>query len=106
LYDLLCEGFPHLIIRPNDKEIVSPLEIDICIPELKIAIEWNGIFHRKAIGGKKRLLKRQRRDREKKARLESLDWDLYVIEHDYGFDEKLIQDVYVQLRAKILEKIE
>jgi len=105
LYDLLCAGFPNLIIRPNDKDVIPPLEIDISIPELMIAIEWNGIFHRKAIGGKKRLEKRQRRDRDKKRRLEEMQWDLYIIEHDHGFEPELIESVYVEIQEQIHQKM-
>lgn len=33
------EYYPNLI--ENDKELIKPLELDIVIPELKLAIEFN-----------------------------------------------------------------
>ena len=39
----LCEDF-GLIVETNVRSIISPLEIDIWIPELKLAIEINGVY--------------------------------------------------------------
>jgi hypothetical protein len=36
--------FPNL--KENKKDLIKPLELDIIIPELKLAIEFNGLwFH-------------------------------------------------------------
>jgi hypothetical protein len=36
--------YPDIILIQNTKEIINPLELDIYIPEYKIAIEFNGIY--------------------------------------------------------------
>ena len=51
LFNLLKATFPSLEIIPNDRSILDGLEIDIWIPALKLAIEWNGIVHYKPIYG-------------------------------------------------------
>lgn len=104
LYDLLCEKFPWLDIIPNSKQIVPPLEVDIAIPELEIAIEWNGIFHRKPIGGKRRFEKRKRRDKEKSKRLADMNWDLYIVESDFKYNEKQIKSVCDNIAIDIYRK--
>jgi hypothetical protein len=62
---LLEEKYPNFEIIPNDKELLDGYEVDISIPELKLAIEWNGIVHFKPIYGKQKLQKIQSRDAEK-----------------------------------------
>ena len=42
LIDFCKEYYPNLII--NDRELIKPYELDIVIPELKLAIEFNGIY--------------------------------------------------------------
>lgn len=44
LFDFLKEKFPLLEIIRNDRNIISPLEIDIYIPEKNLAVEFNGIY--------------------------------------------------------------
>lgn len=65
LFTLLEEKYPNFEIIPNDKELLDGYEVDISIPELKLAIEWNGIVHFKPIYGKQKLQKIQSRDAEK-----------------------------------------
>ncbi len=65
LYDLLVKTYPQLSITPNDKTMLEGLEVDIAIPSLKLAIEWNGIVHFKPIYGKEKLAKIQEKDRIK-----------------------------------------
>ena len=39
----ICEEF-GLTVQTNVRNLISPLEIDIWIPELKLAIEINGVY--------------------------------------------------------------
>jgi len=43
LYDFINENYDNEIIQ-NSKKIISPLELDIYLPELKLAFEFNGLF--------------------------------------------------------------
>jgi len=65
LYELLCDKFPLLTILPNDKTMLNGYEVDIAIPDLKLAIEWNGTVHFKPIYGIDTLTKIQSRDKLK-----------------------------------------
>lgn len=62
-YNLILD-FPNIQILFNDKETLGS-ELDIYFPDLKLAIELNGIFHYMPIYGKDRLEKIQNRDKNK-----------------------------------------
>ena len=44
IYWHLTNVFPDIKIKLNDKNIISPKELDIYIPELKIGIEYDGEY--------------------------------------------------------------
>lgn len=56
--------FPDLKLITNKLDI--GYELDFYFPDLKLAIEINGIFHYKPIFGKEKLLKIQANDKDKK----------------------------------------
>ncbi len=66
---LLCEmitaSFPLLHLITNDKTALNGYEVDIYIPSLRLAIEWNGIVHFQPLYGEDKLETIQRRDSEK-----------------------------------------
>ena len=45
---------PNLVIRYNDRETLNGLELDVYIPSLKLAFEFNGIYHYEPIYGRER----------------------------------------------------
>lgn len=54
LYDFIDTLLPNEIIIRNDKKILNNIyELDIFIPNKKIAIEFNGLYWHSEIGGKK-----------------------------------------------------
>lgn len=57
--------FPSLVVRFNNKDIINS-ELDIYIPQFKLAIELNGIYHSKPIYGEEKLKKIQDNDLLKK----------------------------------------
>ena len=65
LFELLTQKYPQIEILPNDKTLFNGYEIDIAIPSLNLAIEWNGIVHFKPIYGQDKLDNIQTRDKEK-----------------------------------------
>lgn len=79
LFDLLKIAFPILEILPNDKTMLDGLEVDIAIPSLKLAIEWNGIVHFKPIYGHGRLATTKDTDAKKQVVARSKDINLIVI---------------------------
>lgn len=88
---LLKKTYPQLTIKEQDRDLLNPYELDITIPELEIAVEWNGIFHYKPIGGKKRLRKTKAKDRMKIQRLEEMDWFFYVVKHEKRYDPDVVE---------------
>jgi hypothetical protein len=44
LLGLIQEEYPQLIVEPNNRTIIDPLEIDIAIHDIKLYIEWNGSY--------------------------------------------------------------
>ena len=61
----LKELYPNLDFTFNNREICSPLELDIYIPSLKLAFELNGIFHYEPIFGEDKLARTQQNDNNK-----------------------------------------
>lgn len=72
-YDILCDSL-NIYIKHHDFDIFPPFEIDITIPELKIAICWDGIGHFKPIFGEKMFKKVCYRDKQKKKKLTNDGW--------------------------------
>ena len=62
---MLTAAFPTLTILPNDKTLLGGYELDIAIPELSLAIEWNGIVHFEPIYGETKLNTIQQHDADK-----------------------------------------
>ena len=52
LYNFIKENYSGEIVT-NSRKIISPLELDIYLPESKIAFEFNGIFWHNEIGKEK-----------------------------------------------------
>ena len=67
-FDRLRAAFPDVKMIPNDKLLLDGFEVDIAIPGLSLAIEWNGIVHIQPIYGQERFAKILERDHEKNCR--------------------------------------
>ena len=64
LENKLSELYPNLKILYNNKEAINS-ELDIYIPNLKLAFELNGIFHYEPIFGEQKLERVQKNDKNK-----------------------------------------
>jgi hypothetical protein len=101
LYSLLVNEFSDLIILPNDKTMLNGLEADIAIPELKLAIEWNGIVHYKPIFGETKYQKILTNDEQKKNIALQNDINLIVIP-DLVSKASYVQEVFFNIKKIIL----
>jgi hypothetical protein len=53
LIDMIRSIDPNTELRVNDRDLISPQEVDIFLPEYKLAIEYNGLFWHSSQSGKK-----------------------------------------------------
>jgi hypothetical protein len=67
-------------------------DADMIIPDLKLAIHWNGPWHYKEISKKVSLLQIQTRDKIKHAVIENNGFTNYVIRDDGKHDEQKVAD--------------
>ena len=80
LEEHLTKYYPNLLVKYNDRELLNGLEVDVYIPELKLVLEWNGIFHYRNI--QKRTNRIKESDIEKQLLCKKLGLDLYVIKDE------------------------
>lgn len=86
------EDFPYLNCLYNNKEIIKS-ELDFYFPDLKLAIELNGIFHYEPIFGDKKFNKIQENDKNKFQKCIELGISLCIIDSSsltYFKEEKAI----------------
>lgn len=75
------ENYPDLIFISNDRGLIG-LELDFLFPELKFALELNGIFHYKSIY--KNFEITQANDQRKLSLCQSKGFELYVLDISRG----------------------
>ena len=96
------ESFPHLKLIANDRVCLSGKEIDLYLPEIKLAIEINGPHHYKAIYGKDRMVSTLQNDTFKRLMCMVKGIDLICI----PYLETLTNKNKVEYLGKIFELIE
>ena len=105
LFELLINEYPNLTIINNDKILLDGYECDISIPDLKLAIEWNGIVHFKPIYGQTKLDNIQQRDMEKQKIAVEKQINLIVIP-DLVSSEKYVKESFQKIKIIINNLIE
>ena len=80
-FDLFLQNFyPTVKVITNDRDVLNGMELDFYFPDLKIAIELNGIWHLKPIRGQVFLDKIKNKDQYKISRCKELGINLFVLE--------------------------
>jgi hypothetical protein len=100
LFELLMKEFADLIILPNNKTLLNGYEVDIAIPSLNLAIEWNGIVHFKPIYGEEKLQKIITRDQEKLIIAKEKNINLIVIP-DLISKKPYVEEIFLKIRTII-----
>lgn len=99
----LVKDFPNIKFIFNDKETIGS-ELDVYIPELKMAIEINGIVHYEPIYGQEKLTKVQNKDKQKMINCYNLGIELIVIPlGKKGLSKKQTEEIYNEIHS-IIEK--
>lgn len=104
----LVKDFPDIKFLFNDKETIGS-ELDVYIPELKMAIEINGIVHYEPIYGQEKLTKVKNRDEQKMINCYTLGIELIVI--PLGIkgltikqNQEIYQEVFTIIRSNLNRK--
>ena len=84
--------------------MLNGLEVDVAIPSLKLAIEWNGIVHFKPIYGQTKLDKVQDKDAEKLKIAANKNINLIVIP-DFVYTNKILQQAFNDVKNIISQLI-
>ncbi len=94
LENRLLADFPNINIIFNDKETIDS-ELDILIPDLKMAIEINGILHYEPIYGEDKLIRIQNKDKQKMINCYEKGIELIVIPlGKKGVTKKKMEEIY------------
>ncbi len=72
-------NFPNLVMLCNEKETIGS-ELDFYFPELKFAIELNGIFHYEPIYGNNKLERIQNNDKQKIIHCYEAGIELFILD--------------------------
>lgn len=101
-YNLLQNKLNYKILH-HDCDVCEPYEVDITIPEIKVAISWDGPFHRKPIFGEKKLNRVVIRDKKKIKSLQNKGWKIIVVVDD---SSKMIETRIESVVNKIISIID
>jgi hypothetical protein len=103
LYEMLKNRFPNVAMMAGDKTMLNGYEVDIAIPSLNLAIEWNGIVHFLPIYGKDKLHRVQTNDQKKLSLAAEKGIELIVIP-DLVSTPQRVKEAFIQI-AKHIESI-
>ena len=95
-FDRLVATFPEIEMIPNDKTMLPGIEVDVAIPSLRLAIEWNGVVHFQPIYDQEKLDVIQRRDAAKAQLAADLEIRLVVI-NDTDSSKKTLDRAYADV---------
>lgn len=98
---LLLSKIKNLQIKRNDKSVLGRQEIDIHLPQYKIAIEVDGICHHKPVYGQETFERVQAADKKKTDKLNELGYTLYRID----ISKHTQATLYPYLKQVVLETL-
>jgi len=104
LQEKLSSIYPELEIHYNRKDAVNS-ELDIFIPEYKLAFELNGIFHYEPIYGKELLMKAQNNDHRKMQACHERNIELCIIDtSSQTYFKESTSIIFLNIITKIIDK--
>ena len=97
LEEFLKENYPQIKFKTSERDLLQGLELDFYFPEIKFAIEWNGIFHYRDVGHNIKAI--QKKDEQKKQLCIEKDIELYIVKDMTSHKKSILQEI------KKIEKI-
>lgn len=89
IFNLIQKYYPSAIL--NSRKIISPLELDIYIPEKKLAIEYDGIYWHSQINDKKYHLNKTKLCEEKGIQL------IHIFENEWLTKQEIVKSRILNL---------
>lgn len=77
LEKLIRDDFPDILVVGDNRDLIPGYQIDITIPDLKLAVEYWGPWHFRP--GISDFENTKRRDESKRRKLEQMGWTLVII---------------------------
>jgi len=105
LEERLNNEFPNLMMIFNDREVLNGKELDVYIPSLNLAIEWNGIYHYKKIRDDESFEKTANKDKQKINECFELGIKLYIVK-DLTSSKKFIKEETEKIIKFVKQKIQ
>lgn len=96
--DLCKKEFEN--VKMNER-LFNGWDADIILPDYKLAILWNGKWHREKITKQHSVLQVQNRDRIKKKEIEKAGYACYTIEDNGKFNKMLVEKEFNKLKYVI-----
>lgn len=101
----LKNEFPNLLMMFNDREMLNGKELDVYIPSIGLAIEWNGIYHYKKIRDDGLFEKTINKDKQKVNDCVELGIELYIVK-DLTSGNKFIKEETEKIIKFVKQKYE
>lgn len=98
------ETFPALSFKANDRTTLQGLELDFFFPELRFAIEVNGIVHYAPIYGNDRFESVVANDKQKVFMCKDLGIELCTVNCNFRLNKKNLLKMWEEVQ-KILDSI-
>jgi len=92
-------------VRQSVWDLIKGYEIDIFLPDQKVAISYNGAVHIRPIYGQARLNQVINRDRYRDKKLKELGFKHIVIEDNGKFNKERVEEYYKYCLAQLAEVV-
>ena len=99
------EEYPQLVLECNSKSAIGS-ELDFYFPDLKFAVELNGIFHYEPIYGEDKLTQIQDNDKQKIIACYKKGIELAVVSYTDGKFTQKSKEKYWNIIKELLSKIQ
>jgi len=91
--ELLKASLPEYTVKTNSSQF-NGWDSDIVIEELKLAIQWNGIWHYKKVNKKHNFEATKLRDKFKRENIEKCGYSLYEIKDLGKYNQDFVENQY------------